>query len=231
MRNLLRIVGWAAWIAACSTSNATSENATAGTAGTSSTSGGGSSDSGSAGAGGGAGSAGAGGAGAGEAGDAGAGGAPDAGESDDGTANAGDGSCGGPVPTTVVDAHCATPDGGRGYDVPAHDGTEADDDNCMFHVTMSVPCIALNQPATFTFVLTNLAGMTPATGAAPLLDGTVGSHPFPNTNPTATENDGVYTIGPVIFDRTGRWTITLHVYDTVADAAKHSHVSFNLDVF
>jgi hypothetical protein len=136
--------------------------------------------------------------------------------------------CGGPVLSTQADTHCASPDGGRGDAVPPHEGTEADDDNCYFHVKMTVPCIEQNQNVAFTFELVNFGTTTPANGAAPELEATIGYHPSVPTNPMATENNGVYTITPVRFDRAGRWTVTLHVYDAMP--AKHSHVSFYVDV-
>src|SRR6266536_1732617 len=74
------------------------------------------------------------------------------------------GSCGGPVPSTGADDHCVGTDGGKivepatecimGGDSgtvevdggetlpPPHDGTEADDDDCKFHVTYSAACAA-----------------------------------------------------------------------------------------
>ena len=145
-----------------------------------------------------------------------------------GGSDQGDAFCGGPTPAIMPDTHCATPDGGRGDAVGPHGGTEADDDNCLYHVMFSVPCILRNANVSLTLDMKNLAGVTPATGAEPSIEGTIGNHPLPNTNATATENNGVYTIGPVRFDQMGRWTITFHVYD--ATPAMHSHVSFFIDV-
>jgi hypothetical protein len=142
--------------------------------------------------------------------------------------NESDAVCGGPLPATAVDAHCGSPDGGRGYDVPPHEGIEADDDNCLYHARITVPCVQPNQAVTFTLDLKNIGTPTPATGADPQLESFIGYHPSPNTNPMSTENDGVYTVGPVIFDRTGQWTVTFHIYNP--DPAKHSHVSFFIDV-
>jgi len=138
------------------------------------------------------------------------------------------GACGGFVMATAPDTHCASPDGGRGYAVAPHTGSESDDDDCLYHVKLSVPCIQRSQGVTFTVVLTNIGTTTPATGAAPYMDATIGTYPLPNTNPMSTENNGVYTIGPVVFDRMGRWTTLFHVYDPIS--AKHGHFSFYVDV-
>lgn len=141
---------------------------------------------------------------------------------------AGDAACGGPVPTAIDDTHCASPDGGRGDAVGPHDGTRASDDDCRFDVDFSVPCIDTQQAVSFTVHLTDIDTTTPATGADPLIDGVIGNHPFPNTIPIATENDGAYTIGPVQFDRIGQWIVTFHFYTAIP--ARHSHASFYIDV-
>jgi hypothetical protein len=152
----------------------------------------------------------------------------DGGNDASGEAGEGDAACGGPVPTTAIDAHCATPDGGRGDSVPPHEGNEADDDNCLYHAKIGVSCIVRNADVTLTLDLKSIGTTMPATGAAPTVDGVVDYHPWPPTNPMSSEMAGLYTIGPVRFDRAGRWTLTFHVYD--AAPAKHSHVSFYVDV-
>jgi hypothetical protein len=216
VRIALPVIGSFAWLVACSSDEATPSSTASSTA----------SSGGSAGSGGAAGSSGQGGStGSGGAGGA---GAPDSGS--DGSEDAGpsDAACGGPVPTTTVDQHCATPDGGRGDDVRPHEGTEADDDNCLYHATITVPCIQLNRDVTLTLDLKDIGTTTPATGAAPEVEAVIGNHPSPTPYPMSSETNGVYTLGPVRFDRTGRWTLTFHIYDAVP--AKHSHFSFYVDV-
>jgi hypothetical protein len=202
-RIILPVAGSVACLVACS-----SDDAATSTSATSSTGGAGGSSTGSGGA---------------------SGAATDAGRSDANDEGAGgDAACGGPVPTTAVDQHCATPDGGRGDGVPPHEGTEADDDNCLYHAKISVPCIERNRDVTLTFDLRNIGTTMPATGAAPEVDAVIGNHPSASATPMVSEMDGVYTMGPIVFDRAGRWTLTFHVYD--AAPAKHSHVSFYVDV-
>jgi hypothetical protein len=50
----------------------------------------------------------------------------------------------------------------------------------------------------------------------------------------ATEvSTGTYTIGPLILDRAGRWTLVLHLYghclSNTAQSA-HGHATFTMDV-
>ncbi len=139
-----------------------------------------------------------------------------------------DGACGGPVEPAVADTHCASPDGGRGYDVPPHSGIDADDDDCTLHVSIDVPCLQRDEAAGLTIKVTAIGTTTPATGASPLVDAVIGNHPIPNVKQIVTEMDGVYDVSPFFFDRSGRWTVTFHLYETVP--AKHAHVSFYVDV-
>ena len=139
-----------------------------------------------------------------------------------------DGACGGPVVPAVSDVHCSSPDGGRGYDVPPHTGADADDDDCTLHVSIEVPCIHRNEATGLTIHVTEIGTTTPASGAMPLVDAVIGNHPIPNIKPVSTEMDGVYEVGPFFFDRSGQWTVTLHLYEAVP--ARHAHVSFYVEV-
>ncbi|HEY3594345.1 MAG TPA: FixH family protein [Polyangiaceae bacterium] len=117
-----------------------------------------------------------------------------------------------------------------------HPGTEADDDDCKYHVQYSVSCVTVGQPVTFTVTLTSKADGTPVTGANPkTVEGFLGNtHILPNTPmPTATEGSpGVYTIGPVVFDASGEWTVRFHFFETCTDTetSKHGHAAFLIDV-
>ena len=158
------------------------------------------------------------------------GGAGGASDDDGGAGDAPDdaSSCGGPVPTTVVDDHCDSYDGGPDRILPPRNGTEGDDDNCLFHVKMTIPCVRLNEEATFVVDMSDIHTKDPSKGAAPTIDGFIGSHVMPNTNQKWAENNGIYTIGPLRFDQMGRWTVTLHMYD--ASPTLHTHVAFHVDV-
>ncbi len=75
-----------------------------------------------------------------------------------------------------------------------------------------------------------------AVGATPVrvevfLDET---HPAPNTDVVVTEGPtGTYQIGPVRFDKPGKWTVRFHFNeqceDTEADSP-HGHAAFYVDV-
>jgi hypothetical protein len=162
----------------------------------------------------------------------------------------------GPTISTAADDHCVSEDGGRMFVVadtcpdaspPAdddagveplpggHDGTQADDDDCKYHVSYSVTCVAKDQPVTFTVTLTSLADGTPVTGANPkTVEGTLNDmFPLPNSPTTSTETaPGVYIIGPVTFNRSGKWQVRFHFFETCNDTedSKHGHAAFFVNV-
>lgn len=134
-------------------------------------------------------------------------------------------------PTTAVDS-----DAGMEPLPGGHEGTEAYDDDCKYHVKYFVTCVAVGQPVTFTVTLTSRADGSPVTGANPkTLEGFLGNtHLLPNDpTPVATElGNGVYTIGPVVFDQSGKWTVRFHFFETCNDVegSKHGHAAFFVDV-
>ncbi|SRR6266540_2611672 len=157
------------------------------------------------------------------------------------------GSCGAPVPSAAADTHCVSDDGGKIIEPattcpteaadageeplpPPHLGTEADDDDCKFHVTYAASCVAGG--VNFTVTPTFLEDMSKATGAAPYIEAFLTlTHPAPDAG-MATESVGVYTIGPVKFDQPGTWTVRFHFYPNCLDneGSKHSHVAFSFNV-
>jgi hypothetical protein len=117
-------------------------------------------------------------------------------------------------------------------------GTEADDDDCKYHMQFASSCAALNQPVTFSLKLTTKSDGDPATGAAPrnlevyMADDP--EHVSPSNDIESKESPGGnYEIGPVVFDRAGRWVVRFHVFDTCSDVpedAPHGHAAFYFDV-
>lgn len=117
-------------------------------------------------------------------------------------------------------------------------GREADDDNCKYHVRFENTCVAVDQPVTFTLSLTRLIDGQPGTGTNPafpeiyLADDP--THLSPSNDITASERSpGTYEIGPVVFDRAGRWVVRFHYFDTcseIPEDSPHSHVAFYFDV-
>lgn len=88
---------------------------------------------------------------------------------------------------------------------------------------------------TFTLDVATLADGKAAAGAAP--DAEVfltATHPAPNSGQKAVETSaGHYSIGPIRFDASGRWTVRFHLYGECEDALEtspHGHVAFYVDV-
>ncbi len=161
------------------------------------------------------------------------------------------GPAGGPV-SGSLDTHCTLPDGGMqvqptdpaacqfpGAGTADYGETmynaEADDDDCKYHLKFTASPVYANTDVSFTVTATRKADAAPATGAnvdaEVFLDDT---HPAPNSNQQVTESPpGTYKVGPVRFDKAGRWTARFHLFeqclDTVAESP-HGHAAFYVDV-
>lgn len=111
---------------------------------------------------------------------------------------------------------------------------EGDDDDCKYHVKWSARSVAKGSDATFKVVLTNKSDGSPVTGA-PIdpevyLDDT---HPAPNSDPSSSEDTpGTYTVGPISFDASGKWTVRFHIHDECDDSetSPHGHAAFFVQV-
>jgi len=153
--------------------------------------------------------------------------------------------------TTLPDAGAAEEDGGQTpQEMPATEyNAEGDDDDCKYHVSFTTtPAVKLNTNITFKVTVTKKADGTPATGAVNAqgdgvaiegyVDSTTTVHVLPNTTPATTASEtpagsGVYTIGPIKFDASGRWIVRFHLYETCTDVLEdspHGHVAFFFDV-
>src|SRR5260221_252812 len=161
----------------------------------------------------------------------------------------------GPAGGTIVgalDRHCSLPDGGiiaqptelnachpdggtgtvANYG-PSNYNTEADDDDCKYHVSFSVTPIYVNQDVNFTAVMTRKIDGMPTTGAKTSLEVFLSdTHPAPNSNQRSTESPaGTYKIGPIRFDQAGQWTVRFHLYEecsALLDTSPHGHAAFYL---
>ncbi len=129
-------------------------------------------------------------------------------------------------------------------------GTEADDDDCKYHITWSSTPIC-EQPGAIivTLVGTYKATGKPMTGAAPSAEAftstpgdwdaatycdTNTAHLGPDANMSFVEDppgSGTYK-GPVTFDRPGVWTVRFHFFENCSDwpTAPHGHVAFHITV-
>lgn len=128
--------------------------------------------------------------------------------------------------------------GGEEEESPPRYGRQAYDDDCKYSVSFENSCIQVGIPATLTLTLTRKSDGEPATGGTPdspeiyLEDEP--SHISPSTNIEAPEGpNGVYAIGPVVFDKSGRWVVRFHFFETCSDVPEdspHGHVAFYIDV-
>jgi YtkA-like len=162
------------------------------------------------------------------------------------------GPAGGPH-SGALDTHCTLPDGGTQVTVvnpascqvaadggivdygPTLNNAEADDDDCKYHVKFTVDPVYENEDVNFTVIATKKADGTPATGAnidaEVFLDPT---HTAPNSGQHVTESPpGTYKVGPIRFDRPGKWTARFHLFEQCDDGVEdspHGHVAFYIDV-
>ena len=112
---------------------------------------------------------------------------------------------------------------------------EGDDDDCKYHVAFSATCVERNRDVTLTFHANNRSDDAPVVGAEPSTEIYLSdTHLAPNTKPkTVVVEPGVYEIGPVRFDKPGRWTVRFHVFEECLDAREdspHGHIAFYVDV-
>jgi len=162
------------------------------------------------------------------------------------------GPVGGPV-TGPADTHCALPDGGQVAQVvdlsscnlaadagapdygPTNYNAEADDDDCKYHVSFTQTPVQENANVTFTVTAVYLTNGQPATGANTLTEVYLNdTHPAPNSGTATTETSpGVYSIGPIVFDEPGQWTVRFHLHENCQDAtddSPHGHAAFFISV-
>jgi hypothetical protein len=127
-------------------------------------------------------------------------------------------------------------DGGVAEQLPDPRFTSAgDDDDCKYHVAWTATPICQGSDVTFTVTVTTKGDGQPAEGANPAAEALLSdTHPAPNSNQQTTETGpGVFEIGPVRFDASGRWTVRFHLHEDCVDMlpdSPHGHVAFYVDV-
>jgi hypothetical protein len=115
------------------------------------------------------------------------------------------------------------------------------DDDCKYDVAWTSSPVCENQPVYFTVIVTHRTDGTPVTGANPRPDVVLNcSHPVPNGpdgQPTARAQSpeiapGTYVIGPVIFDKPGKWVYRFHFREECLDSPEspHGHAAFWVNV-
>lgn len=163
-----------------------------------------------------------------------------------------DSGVGGPV-TGPVDMHCVgvdpivttqdschpPPDAGAGEPEPVPpilSNSEADDDDCKYHVKFMLTAAQAGKPTTFQVKVTRLDNGMPATGAGVDIEAVLNdTHPLPVT-PNTSETpagSGIYTIAPVTFDMSGQWVVRFHIFEMCSDLLEdspHGHAAFYINV-
>jgi len=127
-------------------------------------------------------------------------------------------------------------------------GTEADDDDCKYHVTYTSTPICENNGTYFIVTASYLAaadgGGAPLTGASTFAELCLSdTHPGPaqdgRPSPVGGKQlvvegpPGTYTIGPVVFDAPGDWTVRFHFNELCCDISPespHGHAAFHVTV-
>lgn len=127
---------------------------------------------------------------------------------------------------------------------------EGDDDDCKYHLKWSSGAAAATTKSfsvfprhdttsggtgeggdvTFTVTITNKKDGSPVTGAPVEIEAFLDdTHPSLNVEQTSNETTpGTYTVGPVRFDVSGKWTVRFHIHDECRDseASPHGHGAF-----
>jgi hypothetical protein len=125
--------------------------------------------------------------------------------------------------------------------------SSGDDDDCKYVVSWTSTPVRKGQGVTFTVTASSKATGEPlvhipdqSTGALPLSR----VEPYIPCDPThfapgddfnakiTQTSPGVFTVGPIIFDKSARWAIRFHFYESCLDSetSPHGHAAFFVDV-
>jgi hypothetical protein len=180
----------------------------------------------------------------------------------DAATGAADTHCNGVTPQAVASSACGVSDAGEadagapgpgpkpgpcGENGPDYGATmyghEGDDDDCKYHVTYTTTPIC-EKDGTYFIVTAHYLTRdgAPLTGACTFAELCLNDeHPAPNVDQRPPTGDqiviegppGTYTIGPVVFDEPGDWTVRFHFNELccdVLDDSPHGHAAFHIDV-
>jgi hypothetical protein len=126
-------------------------------------------------------------------------------------------------------------DGGDTFPEPSV-GTSDNDDDCKYSVSFTNDCVQEGNPGT-TFTVT-LKSATGTMALVPMAKAYVEAfltenHPAGGSNDSTEPSPGVYNIGPVVFDKPGKWTVRFHFFagcsDTFEDSP-HAYAAFFINV-
>ncbi len=125
---------------------------------------------------------------------------------------------------------------------PTMYGQHGGDDDCKYDVTWTSTPVCRNQPVYFTLIVTRRTDGSPLTGANPRPDVVLDCQfPVPNGpdgKPTARAQSpevapGTYVLGPIVFDKPGKWTFRFHFREECLDLSPespHGHAAFWVEV-
>lgn len=111
-------------------------------------------------------------------------------------------------------------------------GTQADDDDCKYHLTYSYSPIQQKKNVTFALHLTNKADGSEVSGAAPLIEAYIANHSITQKGDPTETAPGHYTTAPIMFDTAGTWTVRFHFFESCAIGADspHGHAAFYIRI-
>lgn len=133
-----------------------------------------------------------------------------------------------------------------GYGDTLYDSA-GDDDECKYHVSWAATPIHKNEPFTLTVTASDKATGAPLDTIALQVAGQPAlsriepympcnlSHHAPTASYEAKvtrTGPGTFSIGPVVFDESGRWIIRYHFYEDCFDSttSPHGHIAFFVNV-
>jgi len=122
-------------------------------------------------------------------------------------------------------------------------GSQGKDDDCKYQVSYTASPICENNGTYFIVTASYLARSdAPLTGACTFAEICLSNtHPAPPADSTPPQGSqqvvegppGTYTIGPVVFDAPGDWTVRFHFNEVCCDIANdspHGHAAFHVSV-
>lgn len=128
--------------------------------------------------------------------------------------------------------NCGNPD----FGATMYNSSGSDDD-CKYDVHWTSTPICEGQPGVyFTVTATKRIDGSPLTGANARPDAVLDcTHSILNhpANPSPEISPGTYLVGPIVFDKPGRWVFRFHFHEECADfspESPHGHAAFYIQV-
>jgi hypothetical protein len=121
------------------------------------------------------------------------------------------------------------------------------DDDCKYDVSWTSTPVRKGESVTFTVTATSKSSGEPLEKIAAQATGAVAlsrvepyvpcdpTHVPPRADLTAQIKEtapGVFSVGPIVFDESGRWVVRFHFYEECVDSetSPHGHAAFFVDV-